>query len=96
MPTGCLPPRLFDEASQLVHIHVAFERMRVHGVKGFIDDQIGRPPTTRPDVGVGGVEVHVRRDVLPRLDEHRAEDVLGCASLVRGDEILEAKNISTV
>ena len=84
---------LFDEGFEFGDIHIALERMRIGGVIGFVNDQVGRASAARADVGVGGVEVHVRGDEVPRLDEARGQDVLGGASLMRGDKILEAENI---
>ncbi len=86
--TGCPPPALFVtvtmpngifsgpvfsmKASELGNIHVALEGMPVARIEGLLDDQVGRPAAARSDVRVGGVEVHVRWHILPRLDQRRA------------------------
>ncbi len=88
-----LRPGLFDEGLQLVDVHVALEGMVDFGVEGFVDDQVGRASAAGADVGVGGVEVHVRGDIVAGLDQSGGQNVLGGASLVGGDEECEAEDI---
>ena len=50
-------------------------------------------PAAGPDVGVGGIEVHIGRDVVAWLDQHGAQNILGRPALVGGHEKAETKNL---
>src|SRR5271157_1317087 len=67
--------------------------MRIGGIEGFVNDEIGWASATGADVGIGGIEVHVARNILPGLDQTCAQNIFGGASLMCWDEIFESENI---
>ena len=85
--------RFFDEGLELGDVHVAFERVWVGGIESFINDEIGRASAAGADVGIGGVEVHVARNIMTGLDQTRRQNIFGGASLMRRDKIFETENI---
>ncbi len=62
-----LGPGLLDEGLQLLDVHVALEGMVTFRVEGVVDHQVGGTSAAGADVGVGGVEVHVRGDIVAGL-----------------------------
>ena len=81
----------FDEGFEFGDVHVAFERMRIGGIEGFVNDEIGGAAAAGADVGIGGVEVHVARNILTGLDQTRRQNIFGGASLMRREKIFEIR-----
>ena len=57
---------------------------------GLVDDHVHELVAGPLLVQLGGGEVHVAGRVLPGLDGHLADQVLGAAALVRGHDVLVA------
>lgn len=62
-------------------------------VTRLVNDQVGRASASGADVGIGGVEVHIRRDKVPSPDERGSQDVFGGASLVGREKVFESENV---
>ena len=80
-------PTSATSALQLGQVDVALERVERLRVVGLVDDDVveGRPGQLL--VEPGRREVHVAGDVVAGLDQRLADQVLGAATLVRGDEV---------
>ena len=63
-------------------------------IEGFVNDEIGRASAAGADVGVGGIEVHVARNILTGLDQTRRQNIFGGASLMCRDKIFESEYFS--
>ncbi len=83
----------FDEGAQLAKIHVPFEGMCIGRIICIVDDEVCRSPAAGADVGIGGVEVHIARHPLIRLDQHCAQNIFRRAALVGRDEMLEPEDV---
>ena len=76
----CSPDPL-DEFIQSLDVHVALEGVGVFRVTGFWGDQVDGQAPCVLDVGPGGVEVGVTRDVLAWPSYGRKQDFLGSSTL---------------
>ena len=76
----CSPDPL-NEFIQSLDVHVALEGVGGFRVTGFWGDQVDGQAPCVLDVGSGGVEVGVTRDVLARPSYGRKKDFLGCSTL---------------
>ena len=83
-----------NECVEFVETDVSFERMIAWGVMRFINDDIDECSAGAFLVVSGGGEVHVSGDDVAGVDAELAEEVLGAASLVGGDEVVESVNVA--
>ncbi len=78
---------LLEKARERGDVHVPLEWVAIRGDAAFRDGQVERLRAAGLDVGARGVEVRVRRHDLAGAAEHREQDALGSAPLMRGDHV---------
>jgi hypothetical protein len=88
---GHVAGALGEQRLEARDVHVALEGMLQRRVEALRDDQVDRLRAGGLDVGAGGVEVGVVRHDLARPAERGHEDLLGGASLVGRDDVLEGE-----
>ncbi len=86
-------PYVVDDRLQLVEIDVAFEGMVRVGIVGVIDDDVDEVATRVLLVELRRGEVHVPGDDISVRDQDLAQDVLGAATLVGGDQLFVAVHL---
>ena len=84
---------LLDRRAQRIHIHVALERIVQFRILRLDAGQIARLRTLPLDVRARGIEVRVARNHLARIRDGRKQDVLGGATLVSRNHVLEPGHI---
>ena len=89
--SGTRSPSARSVRSSAVEIDVALERMHERGHAPFRNHEVARFGALDLDVRAGRVEVVVVRDDLARLQHRVEQDALGRASLMRRDDVLEAR-----
>ena len=72
-----------DQHRQLAEVDVPLEGVLRLGVVRLVDDDVVEGAARQFLVETGGGEVHVAGDVVARLDQEPADEVLGAATLVR-------------
>jgi len=85
-----------DLGLQLGEVDVTLPREVALGIVGLVDDHVEEHAARHLLMELGGREVHVPGHCLPFLDHHLGHDVLGGASLVRGDDVLETEDLAEV
>ncbi len=85
-------PVLVDAVPQFVQVHVALERRLQARLQPFGTDQVHRPRPDVFDVRPCGVEVAVVGDHVAGLEPRLGENALGRPALVRGENVLHARD----
>lgn len=88
---GHMVAMLFEHASELLGIDVAFEGNFELGVLGFVDGAIDDGGVAAFDVAFGRVEGRIAWNYVAVVHEVGEEHVFGGTSLVCGDDVFEAR-----
>ena len=82
-----------DQLFERIDVHVPLERGLCLGVGGLAARQIYGAGAGELDIRARRVEMRVVRHDMARLAHHAEEDAFGRATLVRGDDVPEAREV---